>query len=46
MGDMPFAKNIVISDASLGILIIFAISSLGVYGIIMSGWSSIQNMLF
>lgn len=43
---MPFAKNIVISDASLGILIIFAISSLGVYGIIMSGWSSIQNMLF
>jgi len=43
---MPFAKNIVISDASLGILIIFAISSLGVYGIIMSGWSSNSKYAF
>jgi NADH:ubiquinone oxidoreductase subunit H len=34
---MPFAQNIVISDVSSGILVIFAIPSLGVYGIIMSG---------
>lgn len=34
---MPFADRIVIADVPLGILVIFAISSLGVYGIIMSG---------
>lgn len=34
---MPFAQNIVIPDVSLGVLVIFAISSLGVYGIIMPG---------
>jgi NADH-quinone oxidoreductase subunit H len=34
---MPLSEGIVIADVSQGILIIFAISSLGVYGIIMSG---------
>jgi NADH-quinone oxidoreductase subunit H len=34
---MPFSHNIVISDAPLGILVLFCISSLGVYGVIMSG---------
>ena len=34
---IPFDFNIVISDLSLGILFLFAFSSLGVYGIIMSG---------
>src|ERR1700760_3952671 len=34
---IPFYFNIVISDVSLGILFLFAFSSLGVYGIIMSG---------
>jgi len=43
---MPFDYNIVIADVSLGVLVIFCISSLGVYGVIMSGWSSILNMPF
>jgi len=43
---IPFDFNIVISDVSLGILFLFAFSSLGVYGIIMSGWSSILNIHF
>ena len=37
---MPFNKNSVVSDLNLGILIIFALSSIGVYAILMSGWSS------
>jgi len=34
---IPFDYNIVVSDINLGILFLFAFSSLGVYGIIMSG---------
>ncbi len=37
---IPFADGWVISDLNVGILYIFAISSLGVYGIIMGGWAS------
>lgn len=37
---IPFADGWVISDINVGILYIFAISSLGVYGIIMAGWAS------
>ena len=37
---IPLSEKIVISDINVGILYIFAISSLGVYGIIMGGWSS------
>ena len=37
---IPFADGWVISDLNVGILYIFAVSSLGVYGIIMGGWAS------
>ncbi len=37
---VPFADGWVISDLNVGVLYIFAISSLGVYGIIMGGWAS------
>ena len=37
---IPLSKNIVISDINLGILYLFSVSSLSVYGLIMAGWSS------
>jgi NADH-quinone oxidoreductase subunit H len=37
---VPVDENWVIADINVGILYIFAISSLGVYGIIMGGWAS------
>ncbi|MFG1244481.1 NADH-quinone oxidoreductase subunit NuoH [Xanthobacter versatilis] len=37
---VPLAKGWVIADLNVGVLYIFAISSLGVYGIIMGGWAS------
>ena len=37
---IPFGEGLVIADVNVGILYLFAISSLGVYGVIMAGWSS------
>ena len=43
---IPFGKTLVIADINVGILYLFAISSLGVYGVIMAGWASNSKYAF
>ena len=43
---MPFGDKIILSDIQLGVLVIFALSSVGVYAILMSGWSSNSKYAF
>nr|YP_009905969.1 NADH dehydrogenase subunit 1 [Spirocodon saltatrix]QLH56862.1 NADH dehydrogenase subunit 1 [Spirocodon saltatrix] len=43
---MPFGDSIIMCDINLGILIIFAFSSVGVYAILMSGWASNSKYAF
>jgi len=43
---IPFDKYSILSEMNIGILYLFAISSLGVYGIVMSGWSSNSKYAF
>jgi NADH-quinone oxidoreductase subunit H len=43
---IPFGEGLVIADINVGVLYLFAISSLGVYGIIMAGWASNSRYAF
>ena len=43
---IPFDEGLVIADINVGILYLFAVSSLGVYGVIMAGWASNSKYAF
>ena len=43
---IPFGEGLVIADINVGILYLFAVSSLGVYGVIMAGWASNSKYAF
>jgi len=43
---IPFDEGMVVADINVGILYLFAISSLGVYGIVMAGWASNSRYAF
>ena len=45
-GVIPFGEGSVISNINLGVLYLFALSSVGVYAIIMAGWSSNSKYAF
>jgi len=45
-GAMPFDEGIALADINLGLLYVFALSSLGVYSLILAGWSSNSKYAF
>ena len=43
---IPFSNKLVLADINVGILYIFAVSSLSIYGVIMAGWASNSKYAF
>lgn len=43
---IPFDLGLVLADINVGILYLFAVSSMGVYGVIMAGWASNSRYAF
>ena len=43
---IPMTPNFVLADINVGVLYLFAVSSLGVYGILMAGWASNSRYAF
>ena len=43
---LPFGPGLVLADLHVGVLYLFAVSSLGVYGVILAGWSSNSKYAF
>lgn len=43
---IPFSHSVVFADVNLGILYLFAVSSMNVYGIILAGWASNSKYAF
>lgn len=43
---VPLGEGVVLVDFNLGLLFIFALSSLGVYGVVLAGWSSNSRYAF
>jgi NADH:ubiquinone oxidoreductase subunit H len=45
-GPIPFAKDTALADLTLGLLLLMAVSSLGVYGVLLAGWSANSKYAF
>jgi NADH-quinone oxidoreductase subunit H len=43
---IPFGEGLVLADVNIGVLYLFAVSGLSVYGIIMAGWASNSRYAF